>query len=54
MSRKSGASTPGGRICKRMTCGKRQANSRTTPDVVWITAGMQQKNATKTADGLDR
>lgn len=54
MFRKSGASTPGGRTCNRTSCGKRQVNSRTTPDVVWETAGMQQKNVTKTADGQDR
>ncbi len=27
MSRKSGGSTPGGRICNRTVCGKSQGNS---------------------------
>ena len=27
MSRKSGGSTPGGRICNRTVCGKRQGSS---------------------------
>lgn len=28
MSRKSGGSTPGGRICNRTVCGKSQGNSK--------------------------